>query len=81
MAGKFRPFGKGISIGAVYTPPQNRRHGYATAVVSGLCRELLSSGYSYCALYTDLSNPTSNSIYKKIGFAEVCDSVMVSFKN
>ena len=68
-----------MTVGLVYTPPELRRKGYATACVAGVCREILKSGYDFCALYTDLSNPTSNSIYIKIGFKPVCDSVQYTF--
>lgn len=81
MAGKARPVGTGISIGAVYTPREFRNRGYATACVSSLCESLLKSGYRYCALYTDAANPTSNKIYSQIGFRRVCKSVQIAFSN
>jgi predicted GNAT family acetyltransferase len=73
MAAKTRPTINGISISFVYTPPQFRDNGYATACVAKLTQTLLSSGYKFCALYTDLTNPTSNSIYKKIGYNPIQD--------
>jgi predicted GNAT family acetyltransferase len=79
MVMKSRPTDHGMTIGLVYTPPELRGHGYATACVTGACRDILQSGYDFCTLYTDLSNPTSNSIYMKIGFKPVCDSVEYSF--
>ncbi len=79
MAGKTRPTENAITIDLVFTPPEFRRRGYATSCVSSLCTELLSGGYKFCTLYTDLANPTSNSICKKIGFNEVSDSVEYSF--
>lgn len=60
-------------INLVYTPPEHRRHSYATAAVSELTRRLLESGRRYCCLYTDLANPTSNSVYRRIGYRAVCD--------
>jgi predicted GNAT family acetyltransferase len=75
MAGKTRPTEHGMAVSLVYTPPEFRRRGYATACVAGVCGGILKSGYDFCTLYTDLSNPTSNSIYMKIGFKPVCDSV------
>jgi len=81
MATKTRPTERGVAIGSVYTPPALRRHGYATSCVAGACREILKSGYCFCTLYTDLSNPTSNSIYMKIGFKPICDSVQHTFSN
>jgi predicted GNAT family acetyltransferase len=77
MVMKGRPTDHGMSVTFVYTPPELRRNGYATACVASVCREILKGGYDFC--YTDLSNPTSNSIYMKIGFKPVCDSVEYSF--
>jgi predicted GNAT family acetyltransferase len=79
IAIKSRPTEHGMTISMVYTPREQRRRGYATACVAGVCREILKSGYDFCTLYTDLSNPTSNSIYMKIGFKPVCDSVEYIF--
>jgi uncharacterized protein len=73
MAMRTRPGGRGVSVSAVYTPPEQRRKGYATACVAALSRRLLASGYDYCALFTDLANPTSNDIYYQIGYRPVAD--------
>ncbi|MFX1281261.1 MAG: GNAT family N-acetyltransferase [Promethearchaeota archaeon] len=63
----------GNSINMVYTPPQLRKKGYATECVARLSKLLLEEGNSYCFLFTDLSNPTSNSIYQKIGYRPIMD--------
>ena len=73
MAGLTRPTPRGISVSFVYTPPEFRRKGYASAVVARLSQYCLESGREFCTLYTDLSNPTSNSIYQKIGYNAVAD--------
>ena len=78
MALKTRPMQSSITIGGVYTPPEQRNHGYASSCVAALCKELLTE-YRYCVLYTDLSNPTSNAIYKKMGFKEYYDSVQYTY--
>jgi hypothetical protein len=80
MATKGRPTDKGMTVGGVYTPPELRGKGYATSCVAELSRHVLLSGKEFCTLYTDLANPTSNSIYKKIGYKEVGDSVEYTFK-
>jgi ribosomal protein S18 acetylase RimI-like enzyme len=77
MAFRSRPAGHGITVTGVYTPPEYRRRGYATSCVASLSRLLLAEGYRYCTLYTDLANPTSNSIYQKIGYRPVRASAMV----
>jgi uncharacterized protein len=63
----------GIRIGPVYTPPEHRNRGCATACVAALSGQLLAEGVGFCMLYTDLENPTSNRIYRRIGYEPVCD--------
>jgi predicted GNAT family acetyltransferase len=60
-------------VGHVYTPPDKRRRGYATAAVAALTSRLLAEGKAWCCLYTDLANPTSNSIYQQVGYSAVRD--------
>jgi uncharacterized protein len=66
-------------VGPVYTPPEHRRRGYATALVATWTDELLSRGIRRCALFTDLANPTSNSIYQAVGYRPVADAVEIDF--
>ena len=80
MAGLARPTRRTICLNAVYTPPPQRRRGYATALVAALSEEGLKRGKEACVLYTDLGNPTSNSIYMKIGYRPVCDSRNYRFR-
>ena len=79
MAGSARPTSHGIAVNAVYTPPEWRHRGYATACVAELSRRLLGSGYRFCVLYTDLGNPTSNAIYTRIGYRPIRDFLMYEF--
>lgn len=57
----------------VYTPPEHRRHGYASAVVAALSKRELDAGASWCSLFTDRANPTSNHIYTELGYEPRCD--------
>lgn len=79
LAGITRPTARGISIGPVYTPPAYRGCGYASSAVARLSQDMLDSGKEYCALFTDLANPTSNSIYQKIGYKPVGDFTLYRF--
>ena len=69
-----RPTKNGISVSAVYTPPNFRKNGYASALVAAVSQQMLDSGKRFCVLYTDTANPTSNKIYQNIGYLEVSDS-------
>jgi predicted GNAT family acetyltransferase len=79
MIGKARPSENGISVGPVYTPPNQRGRGYATHLTAVFSQHLLDAGYRFCTLFTDLANPTSNSIYQQIGYRVVCDFAMITF--
>jgi uncharacterized protein len=80
MVAATRDSGSGCSINTVYTPPPFRRHGYAQAAVAALSRMLLEGGRRFCCLYTDAANPTSNSIYAKVGFRAIRDDVEIAFE-
>ena len=71
MAASARETAHGVSVNSVFTPRELRGHGYATSLVSSLSQALLDGGKDFCCLYTDLANPTSNSIYRKIGYKEI----------
>ena len=73
LAGSGSPTPSGIRIGPVYTPPEDRRRGYASALVAAASQELLDRGRSFCFLFTDLANPTSNHVYQAIGYEPVTD--------
>lgn len=67
------PTPRGIRVGPVYTPPAKRGHGYASNLVAAVSQRQLDGGRSFCFLFTDLANPTSNRIYQAIGYAPVVD--------
>lgn len=76
MVGLTRETFTGIALNSVYTPPELRRNGYATAAVAAVSRRALASGRSFCCLYTDAANPTSNVIYQRVGYRFLCESAI-----
>ena len=80
MAGFTRTMQSAIGVAFVYTPPYFRGKGYASSCVAQLSQIALDKGFTRCVLYTDLANPTSNSIYQKIGYVPLCDSMMLKFE-
>jgi predicted GNAT family acetyltransferase len=73
MAGASGRTPNGIRVSAVYTPPERRRRGYASALVAAISQAQLDAGRRFCFLFTDLANPTSNKIYQDIGYEPVSD--------
>lgn len=80
MAGYTREMQTAIGVAFVYTPPYYRGRGYASSCVAQISQIALDKGFTKCVLYTDLLNPTSNSIYQKIGYTAICDSIMLKFE-
>ncbi|HEX4812634.1 MAG TPA: GNAT family N-acetyltransferase [Nonomuraea sp.] len=66
-------------IGPVYTPPSCRRRGYGAAVTAHASRAGLSERCDQVVLFTDLDNPTSNSVYQAIGYEPVSDYAHISY--
>ena len=46
--------GRMVRINYVYTPPEHRGRGYASACVASLTQQLLDKGFARCCLYTAL---------------------------
>ena len=63
---------------AVFTPPERRRRGYAGAAVAALSQLIRDDGAD-AMLFTDLGNPTSNSIYRRIGYRAVAENLRYRF--
>lgn len=80
MAAKTRHSTSGIVVSLVFTPRELRGRGYASACVAALSQQLLGAGWQFCALFTDLANPTSNDIYQRIGYRPVCDFAEYDFE-
>jgi predicted GNAT family acetyltransferase len=79
MAANSEPVEGVIRVQAVYTPPERRNRGYAGACVAGLSGRMQEAGYR-CVLYTDLGNPTSNSVYRRIGYRCVAEGLRYRFE-
>jgi len=77
-AGRTAPVGGAVRIGPVYTPPASRGCGYASALVAAMSTAVLDDGHA-CLLYTDLENPTSNGIYRALGYEAVAETMHYDF--
>lgn len=69
----------GTRVGPVYTPPEERGRGYASSLVAAASQAQLDEGLAFCFLFTDLANPTSNHVYRAIGYEAVADVDVYTF--
>jgi predicted GNAT family acetyltransferase len=79
MAGATRVVRGMARVSHVYTPPSLRGRGYAGAVTAAVSQAALDAGAAEVVLYTDLANPTSNSLYQRLGYRPVEDRVVLRF--
>jgi predicted GNAT family acetyltransferase len=75
------PTPHGIRIGPVYTPPEHRRFGYASAATAAVSQLQFDAGHEFVFLFTDLANATANHIYQAIGYRPVCDTTAIAFES
>jgi len=68
-----------VRIGPVYTAPDARGHGYASALVGELSADVLARA-ERCILYADLNNATSNAIYRALGYRAVEEVLRYRFE-
>lgn len=78
MAALAAPVAGVARVQAVYTPPSLRNHGYASACVAQLSAQTIATG-TRCILYTDLGNPISNSVYRRLGYRAVAEVLRYNF--
>ncbi|GHE73904.1 N-acetyltransferase [Streptomyces longispororuber] len=79
MAGATRLIAGQIRVAPVYTPPEHRARGHAAAVTAEVSRAALAAGAREVLLFTDLANPTSNGLYRRIGYRPVRDYAQFTF--
>ena len=78
IAGVSTATGGAVRVGPVYTPADLRGRGYASALVGRRSAAARAAGLR-CLLYADLANPTSNAIYRAIGYRPVAELVRYEF--
>ncbi|MFE2276519.1 GNAT family N-acetyltransferase [Streptomyces sp. NPDC059454] len=73
MAAATSVVGGMVRVDPVYTPARLRGRGYAGAVTAEVSRAALAAGATAVVLFTDPANPTSNALYRRIGYVHVAD--------
>ncbi|MEU1054299.1 GNAT family N-acetyltransferase [Streptomyces sp. NPDC005876] len=79
MAGVNPPVAGQVRVGPVYTPAHSRGRGYAGAVTAEATRDALAEGAKEVVLFADLANPTSNALYRRLGYVPVADFALYDF--
>ncbi|MFF0540719.1 GNAT family N-acetyltransferase [Streptomyces coelicoflavus] len=73
MAASTPVVGGMVRVDPVYTPARHRGRGYAGAVTFEASRAAQAAGATDVVLFTDPDNPTSNALYRRLGYVHVDD--------
>lgn len=68
-----------VRVDPVYTPAHLRGRGYAGAVTVEVSRAALAAGATDVVLFTNAANPTSNGLYRRIGYVPIADWAAYDF--
>lgn len=79
MAGRTQVTAGICKVAPVYTPPRQRGHGYGTAATAAATRRAIETGASEVLLFTDATNPVTNSIYQRLGYRPAEDRLILTF--
>ncbi|MFD4950581.1 GNAT family N-acetyltransferase [Streptomyces sp. NPDC058451] len=69
-----------IRVAPVYTPAHLRGRGYAGAATVEVSQAALATGAAHVLLFADLTNPTSNGLYQRLGYRPVTDFAVHDFE-
>jgi GNAT superfamily N-acetyltransferase len=79
LAGRNRAAAGQARVGPVYTPPELRGRGFGGAATAAITQAALDDGAEGVVLFTDLANPTSNTLYQRLGYRPISDWTVVRF--
>ena len=79
LAGRNRTAGGQARVGPVYTPPGLRGRGFGGAATAAITQAALDDGAEGVVLFTDLENPTSNTLYQRLGYRPISDWAVIRF--
>ncbi len=79
LAGRNRSAAGQARVGPVYTPPDLRGRGFGGAATAAVTQAALDGGAEGVVLFTDLANPTSNTLYQRLGYRPVSDWTVIRF--
>ncbi|MCB1029672.1 MAG: hypothetical protein KDB24_18105, partial [Microthrixaceae bacterium] len=79
-AHRYRAVARHARVGPVYTPPDRRGRGYAAEATASGTAAIEAVG-ARAMLFTQLANPTSNAIYRRLGYRQVAEVLVYVFED
>ncbi|MFD0688481.1 GNAT family N-acetyltransferase [Actinomadura fibrosa] len=78
LAGRTRILAGMARVAPVYTPERFRRRGYGSAATAMVAQAAREAGAEEVVLFTDAANRTSNGVYRRLGFQDIGERVLMS---
>jgi hypothetical protein len=82
--GKIKSMGQVISedyglplIGQLFTNRNERGKGFASSFLSQLTNKLFTDGHKKCGLLSDVTNESSNAVFRKVGYVPIYEQIEV----
>ena len=79
LAGRHPAAAGQARVGPVYTPPDLRGRGFGGAATAAVTQAALDDGAEGAVLFADLANPTSNTLYQRLGYRPISDWAVLTF--
>ena len=69
----------GYAIGAVYTPQEMRRKGYAKECINKLIKLIKEENKDLIILYSNVNKPGNLKLYEGLGFEIILEDTVIKF--
>jgi predicted GNAT family acetyltransferase len=79
MAGMTPVVAGQVRVDPTFTPGRLRGRGYVGAATAEVSRAALAAGATEVVLFADLANPTSNALYRRVGYLPITDFAAYDF--
>lgn len=72
-------FKDGYTIGAVYTPKDKRRNGYAKECIYNVLKNIINPEKTIIVLYSNTSKAENRALYESLGFEIILEDTVINF--
>lgn len=79
QAATTKAFKNGYTIGAVFTPVEKRRKGYARLCLYNVIEQILDENKQILVLYSNVEKQQNRALYKSLGFEIILENTVIKF--
>lgn len=79
QAATTKAFKNGYTIGAVFTPQDKRRKGFARLCLYKVIKQILEENKQIVVLYSNVEKPQNRALYESLGFEIILENTVIKF--